>query len=282
MPTLAYETILASVIKEMENGNVPWRKPWFSSRPYNMVGKNQYRGINSLWLSIQQYDDPRWLTFNQAKNLGGNIKAGEHGTPVIFWKILEKSETQPDGTDKIVKIPLLRSSTVFNIVQCEKIDAPVLGIEPTPIPIIQQMLQDLGWPATTWGSSHACYNPTSDSIDLPAHSSFVSDESYYATYFHELIHATGHSSRLDRFESIDQFVFSSSSYSQEELVAELGSSFLCAEYAIDQSTIQNSASYLRTWLSRLNDEKMLLMHAAAQAEKAVDLILGKGIEDVTE
>ena len=185
-------------------------------------------------MTLNEYESPYYVTFHQAKQLDGRVKKGEHGTPVVFWKLLGTREKSEDNEDeKTNVIPYLQYSTVFNLTQTEGIDAPKDAPQPLePIVVCEQIIEgftDKPEPVHTL-LPKAYYQPATDSIQMPAKSSFVSMEAYYATLFHEYVHATGHEKRLNRHaQENTNFDFGSKDYSKEELVAELGSAFFCAE-----------------------------------------------------
>src|ERR1700726_1546303 len=278
MPTV-YEIVTEQIIKQLETGVAPWRKPWRTEMPCNLVSRKPYRGINVFLLGFQGYGTKYWLTFNQAKALGGHVKQGEHGSKCVFWKIDEYSRENADtGEQESRTSALVRYYTVFNIEQCEGFSAlresrPVVNAIDSCEAIIDAMPNK---PRVEQDHS-ACYRPSTDTVGIPARSAFTHAAEYYSTLFHELTHSTGHASRLGRFEtaSVDQHLFGSESYSKEELVAELGASMLCGVAGIEQSTLENSAAYLRSWVKRLRDDSRLIVSAASLAQKAADFILGK-------
>lgn len=288
-----YSIVTDKVIRLLEAGTVPWRKPWKGANhhPCNARTGSQYRGINPFLLQVEAdcsgYGDHRWLTFKQAKDAGGNVRKGESSTLVIFWKWYE---TTDKTTDKEVRIPCLRYFRVFNVLQCDGLDEAKLKAEPdvyepTRWESIEsaQGLAD-GFLARSGlaeridhGGNRACYRPVPDSLQMPDCDRFSEPSEYYSTLFHELTHATGHSSRLDR---LDLTSFGSSSYAKEELVAEMGAAFLCGFAGIDMpETLENSAAYLAGWLRCLRSDSRMIASAAAQAQKAADLIIGRTYED---
>jgi antirestriction protein ArdC len=249
--------------------------------PKNLVSKKEYRGVNVFMLACQQYGSPWWLTFNQVKERGGYVRKGEKATPVIFWKFIDRKDSvEADSEDNINgKIPLLRYYSVFNVFQTEGITLPPdpeETINPfNPNEKAEQIIANMPQrPDIQYGGNKACYRPSSDTITLPPKQTFVSPEEYYSTYFHELSHATGHESRLARKSILEPSFFGSHEYSKEELVAEMGAAFLCGFSGIEQKTIENSVAYIQGWLKVLkSSDKTLLVHAAAQAQKASDYIL---------
>lgn len=283
-----YEIITDRIIEILEKDQVvPWKKPWRSTEgPRNLISKKPYRGINSFILNCSPYESDFYLTYNQAKQKGGQVRKGEKATLVVFWKWLDRKDTdRSEGASSASpgsptgKIPLLRYYNVFNLDQVDGIEHPK---EPkidnpfTPIKQAEQIIENMQCkPDIKYGGNRACYSPQLDYIQLPPKETFHSLEEFYSTAFHELSHATGHTSRLARKSITDTAYFGSHSYSQEELVAEFGASMLCAVASIEQSTIENSAAYIQGWLKVLKNDKKCLVLAAAQAQKAADFILNK-------
>ena len=282
-----YDIINQRIIELLEKGTVPWRKTWNaeSNMPKNLVSKKEYQGVNVFLLSNMPYGSPYWLTFNQAKEKGGHIRKGEKSTPVIFWKILDKTATDASEEEgKNGKIPLLRYYSVFNVEQCEGIKVPESEEKVHVFSSIERAEEVIASmpirPAIQYGGNKASYRPSSDTVTLPPRHSFESPEEFYCCCFHELAHATGHETRLARKTVVEATGFGSNEYSKEELVAEMGAAFLCGYCGIEQKTIENSAAYIQGWQKVLKDEKKLLVHAAAQAKKAAYYILNrKGGED---
>jgi antirestriction protein ArdC len=280
----AYDAITDRIITKLEEGVVPWCKPWYgkAGMPKNLVSGNEYRGINVFLLHCLAYESPYFLTFNQAKKLGGHVRQGEKGCPVVFWKLLDVQEqTDEDGekTFKVKQVPILRYYTVFNVAQTEGIAAPPLKAperDHTPILAAEQIVREMPKaPEIRHGHTGASYSPTDDVVRMPRPEVFENGETYYATLFHELTHSTGHSSRLDRKLDAKLAAFGTPDYSREELVAEMGSAFLCGEAGILDTNIDQSAAYIDGWLRSLKNDKKLVVVAAAQAQKAADYILGR-------
>jgi len=276
----AYEIITETIIEKLEQGTVPWHQPWSNEAVKNLISKREYRGINVFLLGASRYANPYWLTFRQAKQLGGHVKKGERSTPVVFWKWLERERDNPDtGETETVSTPLLRYYRVFNVEQCEGIPAekvPTLenARDFRPIEEAERVVQEMPQrPIIQHEAAQAFYRPSADVVNMPAPKLFTGDEEYYSTLFHELTHATGHESRLKRLETDKLAAFGGKDYSQEELVAEMGSAFLCGHCGIAERIIDNSAAYIQGWLRRLRNDKSLVVFAAAQAQKAVDFIL---------
>ena len=294
MSIKVYEVINNRIMELLEQGTVPWRKTWNaqSNMPKNMVSKKEYRGVNVFLLACMPYSSPYWMTFKQVQDKGGHVIKGSKSTPVIFWKWLDRTEGDVSNSEdtRNGKIPLLRYYSVFNLEQTEGIDAPpTTKIINTfaPIERAEQIISAMPYrPEIRHGGNKASYSPMLDYVKLPVPEAFQSPESYYATAFHELTHATGHASRLSRKGVTETNYFGSHEYSKEELIAEMGAAFLCGLTGIEQRTIENSAAYIQGWLRELKSDKKLLVMAAAQAQKASDYILNRGgeeeiMEDIT-
>jgi antirestriction protein ArdC len=284
-----YSIITERIVALLEQGTVPWQKPWSGAEqaPQNLISRKPYRGVNVFLLHSMSYASPFWLTFKQAQELGGHVRKGEKACPVVFWKWLDKESGERDdkGKAKADRIPLLRYYSVFNVAQCDGIPEsriPALSgstRQHEPIDQAERIAANMpSRPAIQHGGAWACYWPSFDRVDMPEASAFRSGEDYYSVLFHELTHATGHESRLARKgvagSDGEWSAFGSTPYAKEELVAEMGSAFLCGQAGIVERTIDQSAAYVANWLQRLRDDNRLIVTAAAQAQKAADFILG--------
>ena len=281
------DRLIEGLTKAIETGEcAPWNMPWNSKTggiPINFKSKKRYRGINTLVLAMQRYESPTWLTFNQAKEKGGKVKKGEKATPVIFWQWLYKDangKTVKDRKLAVKKIPMLRYYSVFNIAQCEGVkdtwEAPIEANH-EPIKEAQSMVEAMpNAPKIEHKEAQAYYRPSTDTVNMPRLGLFDSPESYHSTLFHELVHATGHKTRLDREGITDVTAnFGSEVYSKEELVAEMGAAMLCGICGLDNAkTEENTISYLKSWIGKLKDDPSLAIAAGGQAQKAVDYIEG--------
>ena len=273
-----YEIVTAKIIESLESGVAPWQKPWSCAPPMNLISQKEYRGLNVFLLAAQGYGSRYWLSYNQAAKLGGHVKAGAKSSLVVYWNIgKEKTIRKADGTEKTSKPILLRYYSVFNLEQTEGI-AEQLGLTSSnrvaDIDACEAIVSSMPNAPQRTQSDRAHYRPSNDSVGMPARSAFNSAEGFYATLFHELTHATGHSSRIGR-EGIEQLnEFGSESYSREELIAELGASMLCGVCGISPAVLQNSASYLKCWIERLKGDAKLIVSAASAAQKAADYIRG--------
>jgi len=280
-----YQVITDRIIEMLERGVIPWRRTWSKvSDPKNLNSGKEYRGINTFMLSAAGaafgYTSPYWITFRQAKERGGNIRRGEKGMPIIFYKLLEverEDEPQPNEDEDSHKIPMIRYSTVFNVEQCDGIDYPtpeIVNLDFNPIEACEEVVQSMPRPPTIkHGGTRAAYSSAQDCIMMPQQNLFETAEEYYCTLFHELVHSTGHDSRLNRDEIQKPSKYGSSAYAKEELVAEMGSAFLCSKAGIDSQVIENSAAYINSWTNRLKQDSKLLIGAASQAQKAADYII---------
>jgi antirestriction protein ArdC len=275
-----YEIITARFIDQLKKGTVPWQKPWMGVQ--NIVSKKPYRGINSLILGGSDFQSPYWLTFKQAHDLGGNIKKGEKATPVIYYKLFEKRDDHGNlvlgSNGRPTRIPFIRWSNAFNLDQTE-------GIEPPAQTATQEVIQPLDKAAKIVAEAKICpiyhtgfaavYSPGEDVIRMPAQKTFRSPESYYQTLFHEMTHSTGHASRLDREGVTLPIKFGSERYSKEELIAELGASFLSNEAGIlNEVQFDNSAAYLGSWIEKFENDPKMIFTASSQAQRSTDFILG--------
>lgn len=279
-----YFEVTSRIMAALEAGTVPWHKPWKESGgfPVNIRTGKRYRGINILLLTLQGFADPRWGTYKAIGEAGGQVRKGEKGTHIILWKPVQKKETAEGEGESYL---LLRDYVVFNALQAD-------GIEPlqeevrefTPIEEAERLVSGYAWsegldnpgPPVFYGYDHAAYLPTRDHLHMPSPEMFVSDEAFYGTLFHELVHSTGHESRLKRIEPA---LFGTDPYAREELVAEMGASFLSGIAGFDETLGEQSAAYIAGWLKALENDRKLVVQAAAQAQKAVDLIVGRQPEE---
>jgi antirestriction protein ArdC len=271
----SYARITDDLIALLDAGVVPWRRPWTARGPCNLVSRRPYRGINVLVLACQGRPSPWWLTYRQATGLGGRIRAGERGTQVVFWRVIDPD---PDGTSGSGRRGVvLRAYTVFHESQCE-LPEGVVPPEAEAGPGIRSCDEVLGAmpdpPHVVAGSDVACYLPVTDTVHVPRRADFAQPEAYYATLFHELAHATGHPRRLNRSALVTPAPFGSPDYSQEELVAEMASAFVCGATGIAPATLTASAEYIAGWLQALRADRRLVVVAAGHAQRAADLILG--------
>ena len=291
-----YQVVTDRIIESLKNGFVPWQKPWQApayaggSFPRNFQTGKPYRGVNILLLWSMPYTAPFWLTFKQAQELGGTVRKGEKGTQIVFYKQLNRkandTEEGPTETtdEKGKRSPfLLTYYTVFNVEQCDGLTLPEtictqssdVEMDETGEALIQAWQGRPEMKLLSQTEGRAYYRPLTDSVHMPARFRFLDSSLYYSTLFHELVHSTGHESRLNRtFGSR----FGDDLYSKEELVAETGAAFLCAiaGIACDKTEV-NTTAYIQNWIERLEGDNRLILQAAAAAQKAVDLIINQDI-----
>ncbi len=275
-----YQLVTDQIISLLKQGVIPWQKPWNDSGPpMNLLSKRQYRGIN-LWLLLSlNYKKNLYLTGNQLKKLGGSVIPGQYPHIVVFWNQVKKEPEELDdkGDPKITS--LLRYIKVYNIEQCK--DIPVSLIpeiyknEGEPILECEAIINTMpDCPIIDHKVQKAFYNIELDYINMPKKKSFKSPESYYSTLFHELVHSTGAEKRLGRKSILDMAPFGSESYAMEELIAEMGSAYLCRFTGIMINEIKNTVAYLDNWLEVFKKDKRFLITASGRAQKAVNWILG--------
>jgi antirestriction protein ArdC len=268
MKSVAYEAVYNQIIKKMEEGIIPWKKPWKCCRPCNAKTGRPYNGVNFFLLSMTDFGDNRWITYKQLQELGGNIKKGEKSTQVVFWQILNK-----DDNGKNKSIPLLKYFNVFNIEQTEGVEWEKVQVEPnrTAENIVEGYTDK---PVIKYLGNKACYIPSKDEVNMPPVNFFDSVDEFYSTLFHELSHSVLHETRMNR--KIDT-VFGSKLYTEQELEAEFASAFLCNESGVD-NTLENSAAYIQSWMKSFKDNPAMIITAASKAQKTADYILGMNEE----
>lgn len=274
-----YQVVTDKIIKKMEEGNFKWVKGWSGTfdGAFNRISKKPYSLLNQMLLD----HDGEYATFKQWTSLGGKIKKGEKSEMVVFWSFIEKKEKDENGIEKVVsKFPMLKYFNVFHISQVE-------GVEPlqkekrkeneqikSAQEIVDNYFNNEKLKLVNKDKARAFYSPSLDYINMPELNQFTSSNEYYSTLFHEMVHSTGHSSRLNRGLE-NNAGFGSESYSKEELVAEIGSAGLCEIANIStNNTFINSVAYLQSWIKVLKDDKKLIVSASSKAEKAIEYILG--------
>lgn len=268
-----YQTITDQIIAALEQGAAPWVKPWSTAGlPRNAVSGREYSGINTILLAMSPYGSPLWLTYNQAKAAGGQVRKGERGTGIVLFKPFNVTDVNnPIAPEK--SIPLLRSFTVFNVQQIDNLPEKFLLVNKPQLESFEyneEAEMYLGKAIIEHGKSKACFIPSADVIYMPSKFDFKSESDYYATGLHELTHWTGHKSRLARDFSGR---FGDGAYAFEELIAELGAAFLCGHCGID-GQLQH-ANYIQSWLKVLKNDKRAIFTAAAAARKASEFVTGK-------
>jgi antirestriction protein ArdC len=295
-----YEKITQKIIKLLEAGDLEWLKSWKSGLPKSYSTKSNYRGINAFLLNIHmisnKFKSPYYLTFKQVKKLGGSVKAGSHGEFVIYYDFSNKIKRDvcktcgfvPDyckcnvPKEKVVTetrffpAPVIKSYYVFNIEQTTLEVPEEEKKEFNPIEKCEKLVKGYSDRPEIRDDPHkAFYNPLDDYIGIPFKSLFDSEENYYSTLFHEMIHSTGHQSRLNREGIVELKGFGGETYSKEEVIAELGNAFLCAEAGIENKTLKNNSAYIKHWLGNMRKDNSFIFRVVAQSQKAVSWIMGQ-------
>jgi antirestriction protein ArdC len=284
------EMVTAMIIAKLEEGVIPWKKPWKNGvLPQNFLTKKTYRGINLLILHSFGHELSYYLTFKQVQSLGGKVRRGATSIPITYWnyyyklkesgrRILDIEAMQIDPA-LVVKTAFLKYYRVFNVGDCDELDLSGLennnlGNKPK-IDLCEEIVGTMPDPPKISNSgSEAYYSPLTDEVCIPAISKFHSSEAYYNVLFHELIHSTGHYSRLNREGVSANQGFGSEVYSKEELIAEIGAGILSGYAGIsDEKLLSNSAAYIQAWMEKLSSDKNLIFEASGKAQKAVDYIL---------
>jgi antirestriction protein ArdC len=286
-----YDEVTGRIIAELEAGRFPWVQPWGNPEagggtagaglPRNALTARPYSGVNVLilWGAVIEHGYPSqtWLTFRQALEAGGCVRKGERGTTVVyadrFIPEAEKARAVETGGDAKT-IPFLKRFTVFNVAQCEGL-RPDLAPEPIPlperqiVPVAEEVIAASGIEFRV-GGNRAFYVPSQDYVQVPPQPAFFEQINYYRTCLHELCHGSGHKSRLNR-NLVNSF--GSKDYAREELIAEMGSAFLCAALGI-VPTVRH-ADYLGSWLDVLREDNRAIFRAASAASKAADWLLAR-------
>lgn len=275
-----YAEITNRIVQALEAGTVPWVRPWTSTAgssgaPRNGASGHRYKGTNVLLTGMSGFGDSRWYSYQQAQGLGGQVRRGEKGTKIIFWQFIDKVDEDGQETNLVHKrVPILKTYSVFNYEQIDwangsetndEVIEPAVGFEAAA-----ELLASSG-ATVRHGGSMAAYSPTLDTIRLPTPEAFTDISNYWATGLHELVHWTGHQSRLDR-RVMNRF--GSEAYAFEELVAELGAAFLCSNLGIG-GHLQH-AEYITNWLTILKGDKHAIFTASRLATQAADFLVGTG------
>jgi antirestriction protein ArdC len=263
-----HEEVTKRIITQLEAGTAPWVKSWAVPLPYNAASNRRYNGVNVLLLWNTPYSRPAWLTYRQARELGGQVRRGEASTTIVY--VAKKAHAVADEGERDERkpkvIPLLCRYFVFNVEQVDGLPkhlyAPPLTLEPNMEAFFSGVGADVRW------GPIPLYNPREDYIQLPHPEHFESLEQYYATRLHETVHWTGHTSRLDR-----QFGkrFGDHAYAFEELVAELGSAFLSADLGL-KPELGHQARYIGDWIEILSNDRQAIFMAAARATYAAEYV----------
>lgn len=282
------ELVTSSIIKAMEDGTPPWRKPWTGGNTGPAFPKRSngepYRGINvlMLWLAADErgYTSASWFTYKQALDLGAQVRKGEKSSNVVKYGTVEKEDES--GNEKL--IPYTRAYRVFNADQIDGLPehfyrkpepARDMGTEANAE--LDALFAAMGVPVVTTSEARAYYSVTKDSIHMPPVETFLSASDYYGTLAHEGAHATGHKSRLDRFEKFQ----SKKQYAFEELIAEIAASMMAVEFGFKPDFAQ-SAAYVEGWLKALGEDDRAIFRAASEAQQAVDFIKAAFAKKQTE
>lgn len=288
MKTDVYTKITAQIIAELEKGVRPWHRPWAAghlagpvSRPLRSTGK-PYSGINvlMLWATAMErgYSAPIWMTYRQAAELGAHVRKGEKGTLVVYASTITRTaQDEKTGEDQERQIPFMKGYSVFNVEQIDGLPAHYTATHPPRLNEEQRIEQAEGFFAALGaeirhGGNSAFYSPSQDFIGMPPFEAFKGAGAYYATLGHECIHWTRHGSRLDR--EFGQKRFGDTGYAMEELVAELGAAFLCADLELVPQIRDDHAPYIASWLKALKNDKRAIFTAASHAQKAADFLHG--------
>ena len=274
-----YQIVTDKIISLMEEHGTDWSKPWKvqginAGIPYSMSTGEAYTGINALLLGWSGHSDMRWGTYKAWQEKGAQVRKGEKATQIIFFKVLQKENKEGN----IDKIPLMRTYSVFNAAQCDNVPAlpEVKALtECERIQKAEQFIAASGADIRHGDESRAYYVPSHDFISLPRAEHFNTMQGYYATLLHELTHWTGNSSRLDRLKSTG---FGSDLYAKEELVAEMGSAYLCALLGIEDEPREDHAQYLNCWIKQLKEDKYAITRAASAAKKACEFLQALEVE----
>ncbi|EJD3042511.1 DUF1738 domain-containing protein [Salmonella enterica] len=284
------EEVAARIVEQLEQGTAPWQKPWQPGElrlPYNPTTGKEYKGMNSMWLSMQGHADPRWMTYNQASAEGGQVRKGSKGTHIVYWKFSEERKQTDEqgrpvidpetGKQKTINVQLERPrsfmAVVFNASQIDglpPLEARPLMPEPERHARAEAILANSGASIQHVPGDRAYYRPSTDSITLPERNQFPAADAYYATALHEVGHWTGHPSRLDRDLS---HPFGSEGYAREELRAEIASLMLGERLDIGHDPGQHAA-YVGSWIKALKEDPKEIFRAAADAERIAGYVMG--------
>jgi antirestriction protein ArdC len=280
-----YSRVTNTIIADLENGVRPWTKPWSAehlageiSRPMRSTGE-PYSGINVILLWAESvargFTAPIWITFRQAVALGGHVRKGEHGSTVVYADRITRTEAGDDGQDVERQVPFLKAYTVFNVEQVEGLPAHFHAVVEPRLNAAQRIDHAEAFFATTGadirhGGNQAYYALHPDYVQMPPFECFEHPKAYYATLAHECTHWTRHPARLDR--DFGRKRWGDDGYAREELVAELGAAFLCADLGLELEPRADHASYIASWLEVLRNDRRFIFTAAAHAQRATDFL----------
>lgn len=278
-----YARVTDKIVEDLERGVRTWTKPWSARHAAGPVGRplrhnlQRYSGINVvlLWSEAvtRGFTAPIWMTFRQALELGGHVRKGETGSVVVYANRFTRTETDDNGRDVEREIPFLKAYTVFNVEQIDELPPHFLQPASAPLDPEQRIAHADAFFAAAradvrHGGGSAYYAIEPDYVQMPRFESFVDPESYYATLAHEMTHWTRHPTRLDR--DLGRKRWGDEGYAREELVAELGAAFLCADLGLELQPREDHAAYIGSWLDVLKNDKRFVFSAAAHAQRAAD------------
>jgi antirestriction protein ArdC len=286
MRTDVYQRITDQIVCELEQGVRPWMKPWNAEHAAGRITRPlrgngiPYQGINvlMLWSAAMEkgYAAPIWMTYRQAQELGAHVRKGEEGSLVVYADKIIRTETDAEtGEEAERAIPFMKGYTVFNVEQIEGLPEHYYGKPQARTETVQRIERAEAFFAATGatvvhGGSRACYVPSTDNIHMPCIDFFRDAESYYATLSHEAVHRTRHPSRLNR--DFGRKRFGDEGYAMEELTAELGSAFLCADLELTPEVRDDHASYIQSWIKVLKNDKRAIFTASSHAQRAADFL----------
>jgi antirestriction protein ArdC len=278
-----FSRVTDRIIQALERGTRPWLQPWNAehaagriSRPLRHNGE-AYQGVNILMLwgeaETKGYACPIWMTFQQAKELGGHVRKGERGSPVVYASKFTKTDVAEDGETIDREIPFFKEYTVFNAEQIAELPTKFYETKQVTTTTLERIAHVEQFFTNTQaeirhGGNQAYYAIHADYVQMPRIECFRDSESYYSTLAHEMTHWTRHPSRLNR--DFGRKRWGDAGYAMEELVAELGAAFLCADLNITPDVREDHASYLESWLKVLQQDNRAIFTAASYASKAVE------------
>lgn len=285
-----YEKITERIIATLESGVIPWRKEWktagkSSGLPYNLLTGVAYKGANVISLLCSPYASNGWCTYKQAQELGYQVRKGEKSSPIVFWSFPDKKRVAAEGSDSKAGFAFAKQYNVFNVEQLDGVPAALPFDDAKPFDaiaeaelIVSAFMSSASHPTLDHGGSRAYFRPSTDHVQMPVQSSFHSSEGYYATLFHEFVHSTGIKSRCNRPELVTMTNFGDEEYSKEELTAEFGAAFLCAEAGIaNDERLANSAAYIQSWVKVLKNDNTMVVRAAQLAQRAANFVMLRNV-----
>lgn len=281
-----YKMVTDRILDMLNDGKIPWTQPWVcgNSRAISYVTRKPYSILNQMLLGAPG----EYITFNQCKKLGGYVNKGAKSRYVVFWKMIPHEEVK-DGKKQTDLIPFLRYYNVFSISDCTGIESKMPKIEPNDVPsderaeaTIADYVARSGVGYHLQDQDRAYYSPLLDAVYLPLREQFKGTAQFYETALHELVHSTGHESRLNRLSGSNMH-FGSESYSKEELVAEIGCASMMNMLDLETGdTVRNNAAYVQSWMKALKNDPRMVVSAASKAQKAVEMIMNIKVEEDCE